>query len=134
MGTEPSYPMRHDALASLRRFSQVSAPQDGLVSVHRLVQAVTIDQLPADQAETWRHAIRSVIEAALPDDRERPESWPGCCSAARRRQARARFPDHDHERGNGVSRVFHGKEPVTYQLEGPTRRALQQVEHPVFTT
>ena len=37
---------RDEAVAGLRRFSLISAPRDGLVSVHRLVQAITLDQLP----------------------------------------------------------------------------------------
>ena len=65
-----------DAVAALRRFSLVSPPQDGSVSVHRLVQAVTIGQLPADQAEEWRQAAWSLIEAALPSDAGQPETWP----------------------------------------------------------
>ena len=37
---------RDEAVAGLRRYSLISAPRDGLVSVHRLVQAITLDQLP----------------------------------------------------------------------------------------
>jgi hypothetical protein len=64
------------AVASLRQFSLVSPERDGLVSVHRLVQAVTLGQLPADEAEPWRHAARSLIEAALPADPQQPGTWP----------------------------------------------------------
>ena len=64
-----------DALAGLRRFSLVSAPRDGLVSVHRLVQAATLDQLDDAQAQTWRQAARSVIESALPEDPQQPGTW-----------------------------------------------------------
>ena len=63
-----------DAVAALRRFTLVSPPQDGSVSVHRLVQAVTVGELPADQAEEWRQAARSLIEDAIPDDIESPEN------------------------------------------------------------
>jgi hypothetical protein len=65
-----------DALAALRRFSLVSAPRGGLVSVHRLVQAVTLGQLSAALAVGWRKAAASLIDAALPGDPERPENWP----------------------------------------------------------
>ena len=41
---------RDDAVAALRRYSLISAPRDGRVSVHRLVQAITLAQLPADAA------------------------------------------------------------------------------------
>ena len=42
---------RDEAVAGLRRFSLISAPQGGLVSVHRLVQAITLDQLGATSKE-----------------------------------------------------------------------------------
>ena len=65
-----------DAVAALRRYSLISPPVGGSVSVHRLVQAVTIAQLPADQAEAWRQAAQSLTDAALPADTTRSETWP----------------------------------------------------------
>ena len=65
-----------DGLAALRRFSLVSAPHNGSVSVHRLVQAVTMDQLNAAEVRAWRHAAGAIIEAALPGDPSQPETWP----------------------------------------------------------
>ena len=44
-----------DAIAALRRYSLVTPAADGSVSVHRLVQAVTADQMPAELA---RHGSR----------------------------------------------------------------------------
>ena len=67
---------RDEAVAGLRRYSLITAPHDGLVSVHRLVQAITLDQLPADEAAAWRRAAAAVIEAALPGDPEDPAAWP----------------------------------------------------------
>jgi hypothetical protein len=67
---------RDEAVAGLRRFSLISAPRGGLVSVHRLVQAITMDQLPKEEAEAWRRAAAAVIGAALPDDPEDPGCWP----------------------------------------------------------
>jgi Domain of unknown function (DUF4062) len=67
---------RVEAVAGLRRFSLISAPRGGLVSVHRLVQAITLAQLPPPEAEAWRRAAAAVIEAALPGDPEDPGSWP----------------------------------------------------------
>ena len=66
---------RDEAVAGLRRFSLISAPRGGLVSVHRLVQAITLDQLSPDEAAAWRQAAAAVIEAALPDDPQDPGSW-----------------------------------------------------------
>ena len=45
-----------DAIAALRRYSLISPAADGLVSVHRLVQAVTTDQMPAELTGEWRQA------------------------------------------------------------------------------
>ena len=67
-----------DAIAALRGYSLVSLAGDGLVLVHRLVQAVTRDHLPADQAGQWQQAAAALIEAAIPGDPQLPESWPVC--------------------------------------------------------
>jgi hypothetical protein len=64
-----------DAIAALRRFSLVAPAADGSVSVHRLVQAVTLDQMPAELAGTWREAAAAVIEAAIPVDPQQPANW-----------------------------------------------------------
>ena len=65
-----------DAIAALRRYSLISPPAGGLVSVHRLVQAVTLDQMPAELALQWRQAAAALIGAALPDDGGQPDAWP----------------------------------------------------------
>ncbi len=67
---------RDEAVAGLRRFSLVSAPRGGLVSVHRLVQAITLDQLPAQELKAWRRAAAAVIGATPPGDPQDPRSWP----------------------------------------------------------
>jgi hypothetical protein len=67
---------RDEAVAGLRRFSLISAPRDGLVSVHRLIQTITLDQLPQEEAAAWRRAAAVVIQAALPGDPQDPGSWP----------------------------------------------------------
>jgi tetratricopeptide repeat protein len=64
-----------DALASLRDYSLVSAPVDGVVSMHRLVQAVARDQMPQKLAAEWRRAAAAVVEAAIPRDHKQPENW-----------------------------------------------------------
>jgi len=43
-----------DAIAALRRYSLLTLAADRSVSVHRLVQAVTADQMPADLAREWQ--------------------------------------------------------------------------------
>src|SRR5262249_61929022 len=58
------------------RSARVSHPAEGLVSVHRLVQSVTANQLPEDLAGQWRRAAPAMIGAALPGDPGRPGDWP----------------------------------------------------------
>jgi Domain of unknown function (DUF4062)/Tetratricopeptide repeat len=65
-----------DAIGALRRYSLISPPADGSVSVHRLVQAVTADQMPAGLASQWRQAAAALIEAAIPGDPQLPATWP----------------------------------------------------------
>ncbi|HEV3294707.1 MAG TPA: tetratricopeptide repeat protein, partial [Streptosporangiaceae bacterium] len=64
-----------DAIAALRRYSLINPLAARSVSVHRLVQAVTVDQMPTELAARWRQAAAAVIEAAIPDDPLRPETW-----------------------------------------------------------
>lgn len=63
-----------DAIAALRRYSLVTPADEGRVSMHRLVQAVTADQMPG-LAGQWRQAAASLIEAAIPNDSRRPQTW-----------------------------------------------------------
>jgi hypothetical protein len=66
----------HDAIAELRQFSLISFPAPGRVLVHRLVQAATMDRIPADQVNSWRQAAAALIEAALPSDPRAASAWP----------------------------------------------------------
>jgi hypothetical protein len=61
---------------ALRRYSLVTLAGDGSVAVHRLVQAVTADQMPSGLRQAWRAATAVLIEAAIPVDASQPESWP----------------------------------------------------------
>jgi hypothetical protein len=65
-----------DAIAALRRYSLVTPAGEGSVSVHRLVQAVTADQMPESLASGWRRAAAATVEATLPADPKLPSTWP----------------------------------------------------------
>jgi hypothetical protein len=65
-----------DAIGALRRYSLVTLAVDGSVSVHRLVQAVTADQMPENLARRWRLATAALIGAALPAEPWIAETWP----------------------------------------------------------
>ena len=67
-----------DAIAALRCYSLISPAGDGLVLLHRLVQAITRTQLPVEAADRWKHAAATLIEAAVPADGELPAVWPTC--------------------------------------------------------
>jgi hypothetical protein len=69
---------RQDAVAALRRYSLVTTAGDGMVLVHRLVQTVTLAQLPGEEAAAWRKAAAALTGAAIPADAEQPEAWPAC--------------------------------------------------------
>ena len=68
----------NDAVAALRRYSLVTPAADRSVLVHRLVQAVTTDQMPAELKQAWRQAAAALIEAAIPADTELPATWSAC--------------------------------------------------------
>ncbi len=76
-----------DAIAALRRYSLISPAAGGSVSVHRLVQAVTTDQMAAELAREWRQAAADLIEAAIPADTELPGTWPACAALLPHAQA-----------------------------------------------
>ncbi len=76
-----------DAAAALRRYSLVTPVGGGSVSVHRLVQAVTADQMPTGLASQWRQAAAALIEAAIPADAALPGTWPACATLLPHAQA-----------------------------------------------
>jgi hypothetical protein len=70
----------HDAIGALRQYSLVTLAGEDSVLVHRLVQAVTFDQMPANLAGQWRQAAAALIGAAIPADASTPETWPACAA------------------------------------------------------
>jgi hypothetical protein len=67
-----------DAVAALRRYSLVTPAGDGLVLVHRLVQAVALGQMPDELASAWRHAAATLVDTAIPADISLAATWPAC--------------------------------------------------------
>jgi hypothetical protein len=65
------------AISALRAFCLVTPPsRDGAVSVHRLVQAVTLDGLEPRVAQAWHKAAESLVRTAVPADPRDRSSWP----------------------------------------------------------
>jgi predicted component of type VI protein secretion system len=67
-----------DAVTALRRYSLVTPAGGGMVVTHRLVQAVTVDQMAADLAAGWRRAAAGLVEAAIPADTGERQAWEEC--------------------------------------------------------
>jgi hypothetical protein len=125
-----------DAIAALRQYSLVTLVRDGLVSVHRLVQAVTIDQLPVGLAAAWREAAGALIEAALPVDARQPGTWP--IYAALLPHAQAALTPHSDVMGRiasylGESGNYSAARNLQQQILNARERMLG-VEHPSTLT
>jgi hypothetical protein len=69
-----------DAVAALRRYSLITSVGNGLVLVHRLVQAVALAQVSAEVVVQWGQAAASLVEAAIPTDPGLPATWPVCAA------------------------------------------------------
>ena len=67
-----------DAMTALRHYSLVTPAGDGVVLVHRIVQAITRAQLTAQEASQWEQAAAALAELAVPADPELPAAWPVC--------------------------------------------------------
>lgn len=69
-----------DAVMTLRRYSLISPPARGRVSVHRLVQAVTLDNLTPAQQLAWRRAAAVLLETAMPPEPAERQNWRACAA------------------------------------------------------
>jgi tetratricopeptide (TPR) repeat protein len=64
------------ATAALGEYS-LAETADGLLSIHRLVQAVTRAELGDDEPQ-WASIALATIAAAFPDDERDPKTWEAC--------------------------------------------------------
>ena len=67
---------RNKATAALGEYS-LAETADGLLSIHRMVQAVTRSELGADEPR-WASLALATIAAAFPGDVRNPETWENC--------------------------------------------------------
>ncbi|MEV8633705.1 tetratricopeptide repeat protein [Streptosporangium sp. NPDC051023] len=65
-----------EAVGELRRFSLVASPEPGVLSVHRLVQAITADRMTPSARAAWRSAAAALVEGALPGHPDLVANWP----------------------------------------------------------
>jgi tetratricopeptide (TPR) repeat protein len=73
---------RVDLAGALVRASLITISADERLRVHRLVQAVTRDQLGDDLARVWSQRALLLVATAFPDDPQDHERWPVCASLA----------------------------------------------------
>jgi len=66
-----------DAIGALRRFSLVSRSGD-VLSVHRLVQAVTRERLAEQARKRWAAAAVRSVNRAFPRQSDDVRTWPAC--------------------------------------------------------
>jgi tetratricopeptide (TPR) repeat protein len=67
----------NDTVAALRRYSLISVIDDTL-SVHRLVQAITLDGLDENEKKMWADAAVKIVNKAFPFDSDDVRTWPTC--------------------------------------------------------
>ena len=122
----------HDAVAALRRYSLLIPARETLVLVHRLVQAVTVDQMGADVASAWRQAAATLIEAAIPQDTDSPETWPSCAALLPHAQITLPAPSGSMERIAdyvGQSGSYNAAREILQKIMSTRARTLG-AEHP----
>ena len=73
---------RAETAGALARASLVTATAEGRLRVHRLVQAVTRDQLDEDQVAAWSGRVLSLIATVFPGKPQDHRTWPMCASVA----------------------------------------------------
>lgn len=69
----------NDADAALRRYSLIDIVDDSF-SIHRLVQAVTFDNLKEEEKKRWAEAAVKLVNKAFPFDSDDVRTWPVCSS------------------------------------------------------
>jgi hypothetical protein len=100
---------RAETVGALARASLVTVPTEGRLRVHRLVQAVTRDQLDDDQAAAWARRALSLVAAVFPDEPEDQHFWPVCANLSPHVEAVAAhtecYPDLAGKRGRLLGRL-----------------------------
>ena len=72
---------RATTIGALAQASLVTV-EDQRMRIHRLVQAVTRDQLGSHKAAIWGQRALRVVTSAFPDQPEEPPCWPVCAELA----------------------------------------------------
>ena len=119
---------RTETAGALARASLVTATAEGRWRVHRLVQAVTRDQLDEDQIAAWSGRALSLVAAVFPGEPDDHQSWPACGSVAPHVEAvtahTERYPDLALKRSSLL-----GQLGIYLAASAQFRAALSVLEH-----
>jgi len=95
-----------EAIAALRAYSLVSRDSDAhLLAVHRLVQAVISDTLPAEAQQQWKQRAVLAVNAAFPHAEY--DTWSQCERLLPHALVVAQYLDMDQVINKAVGRLLH---------------------------
>ena len=85
---------RTETVGTLARTSLVTTTAEGQLRIHRMVQAVTRDQLDSDQANAWVARALRLMTVLFPDDPVDHRSWAVCAGLSAHAVSVTTFADH----------------------------------------
>jgi hypothetical protein len=96
-------------VAALRRYSLISK-QDNSISIHRLVQLITRDQLAEDESRQWAEAAIRMVDEAFPLESDDVRTWPLCAKFLPHAMVVAEHGEVLDERNQGMfsRELWHG--------------------------
>jgi Tfp pilus assembly protein PilF len=119
---------RTETAGALARASLLVATAEGRLRVHRLVQAVTRDQLDEDLLAAWSGRVLDLVTAVFPGKPQDHRSWPVCASMASHAEAIAAYAGR-YRNLAGKSARLHGRPGVVYLCaSAQSRTALVVLE------
>ena len=124
---------RAETAGALARASLVTATAEGRLRVHRLVQAVTRDQLDEDQVAAWSRRALSLISAVFPGEPNDYRFWPVCASVASHVEVVAAHTEHYPDLAAKRGRLL-GRLGIYLSSSAQLRAALSVLERALAVT
>lgn len=118
---------RTETAGALARASLLTATAEGRLRVHRLVQAVTRDQLDEDLLAAWSGRVLELVTAVFPGKPQDHRSWPVCASMASHAEAAAAYAGRYRNLAGKSARLL-GRPSVYLCASAQSRTALVVLE------
>ena len=118
---------RTETAGALARTSLLTATAEGRLRVHRLVQAVTRDQLDEDLLAAWSGRVLDLVTAVFPAKPQDHRSWPVCASMASHAEAIAAHAARYRNLAGKSARLL-GRLGVYLIASAQSRTALEVLE------